>query len=78
TFVFVVQNVPMSGDMFGGGGAKGLGGRRQRITVQLAAPVRDVIDERTGRPLGDGRRFAFEWNPIEAVFFSFRGPLPRA
>ena len=77
TLVFIVQNVPMTGGMFGGGGAKGIATGRRRISVQFAAPVEDVIDERTGRQLGDGRRFSLEWNPTEAVFLSFRGPLPR-
>ena len=31
----------------------------------------EVIDEPLGRHLGDGRRFAFDFNSVEVVFFSF-------
>ena len=76
TLVFVLQNVPISGGSQGGGGAEGLAEGRLPIEVRLAAPVRDVRDERTSRKLQDGDRFAFEIDATEAVFFSFAGPPP--
>jgi hypothetical protein len=48
-----------------------------RVTIEFARPVADAIDERTGRRLGRGKEFKFEWRTVEAVFLSFRGPLPR-
>ena len=43
------------------------------LEVAFAAAVQDVIDERTGKRLGDGSRFRFEFRTAEAVFLSFRG-----
>jgi len=34
--------------------------------------VDDVVNERTGEWLGAGRRFAFDFNSVEAIFISFR------
>ncbi|MGB9689784.1 beta-galactosidase trimerization domain-containing protein [Thermogutta sp.] len=71
-FVFVVQNAPVTGSMFGATGATSLKTRTIPITVQLNRTVRDVRDERTGHNLGDGNRFEFQFPMAEAVFFSFR------
>ena len=73
TLVFVVQNVPVGGSSFGGGGAEGLAAGEIPIDVQFAQPVRDAVDERTGKRLGDGRKFRFQFNRAEAVFMSFQG-----
>ena len=78
TFVFVLQNVPIASRATGGGGAVGLAAGEVPVEVRLAAPVRGVRDERTGRALPDGRRFAFRLEAAEAVLFSFPGPPPRA
>jgi len=69
-YLFVVQNARVTGNSFGGGGTAGLESRVVPITVEFPAPVKDVIDERTGRRLGDGRTFRFDFNTVEAVFFS--------
>jgi len=74
TLAFVVQNAPVTGSATGGGGAEGLVDRRSKITVLFREDAQDVVDERTGERLGDGRQFTFDFNTIEAVFFSFRGP----
>ena len=77
TLVFIVQNVPVSGSAFGGGAAEGLIDKKTRIAIELARPVTDATDERTGKRLGDGTRFEFDFNAVEAVLFSFKGGPPR-
>jgi hypothetical protein len=77
TLVFVVQNAEVTGSVFGGGGAEGLRSQIVPIQIELPAEVADVVDERSGRQLGAGRRFTFEFNPVEAVLFSFAGRPPR-
>jgi hypothetical protein len=47
------------------------------VEVRLAAPVRDVRDERSGRKLLDGNHFRFQIPATEAALFSFAGPPPR-
>ncbi len=76
TFVFVLQNVPIAGRMTGGGGAVQLAAGELPVEVRLAAPVRDVRDERAGRKLPDGDRFSFRVDAAEAVLFSFAGMPP--
>jgi len=73
TLLFVVQNAAVTGSSQGGGGAEGLVQETMPMEVEFSAPVRDVIDERTGKRLGDGSRFRFEFRTAEAVFLSFRG-----
>ncbi len=41
------------------------------VDVEFAAPVADLIDERTGKRLGDGRTFQVEFRWIEAALLSF-------
>jgi hypothetical protein len=69
--VFVVQNAAVTGSIYGGGGVEGLSTRALPIEVELSAPATDVVDERTGKKLGDGTRFSFQFDPVSAVFFSF-------
>ena len=77
TFVFVLQNVPVAGRTTGGGGAVGLTGGEVSLEVRLAAPIRDVRDERTGRKLPDGNHFQLRLPATEAALLSFAGPPPR-
>ena len=51
-------------------------GQEAKINLEFPATVHDVVNERTGQRLGDGRRFAFDFNTVEAVLISFRGPSP--
>ena len=76
TYVFVLQNVPIASRSTGGGGAVGLSGGPLDVEVRLAAPVRGLRDERTGRALPDGGRLAFRIDAAEAVLFSFHGTPP--
>jgi hypothetical protein len=70
TFVFVLENVPVSATTTGGGGAAGLDSRAIPIDVELPV-AREVIDERTGKALGEGKRFTFRFQRTEPVFFSY-------
>ncbi|MFH1023674.1 MAG: beta-galactosidase trimerization domain-containing protein [Planctomycetota bacterium] len=76
TWVFVVQNARVTSTSLGDTKTHGLGGGKIPVEVELTAPVRDVVDERAGKKLGDGAKFAFEFNASEAVFFSFAGAPP--
>ncbi len=78
TFVFVLQNVPIAARSTGGGGAVGLVEGEVPVEVRLAAPVRDVRDERTGRKLPDGNHFRLQIQATEAALLSFAGAPPRA
>lgn len=77
TLVFVHRNLPVAGGPRGGGRAVGLTVRNVPLELRLAGPVRQAVDERTGRKLPDGRRFRFTLNTAEATFFSFEGGRPR-
>lgn len=76
TLVFVVQKTPVGGGSGGGGWATGLTAREIPIVVEFSGPVRDVVDERSGLRLGDGRRFAVTFRTAEAVMLSFDGSPP--
>ncbi|HPD15983.1 MAG TPA: beta-galactosidase trimerization domain-containing protein [Planctomycetota bacterium] len=73
TYVFVLQNAEVTGSDVGGGGVEGLAAKKHPITVAFPSPVKDAIDERTGKKLGDGASFTLDFNPVEAAFFSFEG-----
>jgi len=77
TLCFVLQNAAVTGSAYGGGGVEGLIKKKQKITVSFPAPVRDLIDERTGKKHGTTKSATFDFNPVEAVFFSFAGRPPR-
>ncbi|HYX23345.1 MAG TPA: beta-galactosidase trimerization domain-containing protein [Thermoanaerobaculia bacterium] len=77
TLVFVLQNVPIASSPTGGGGPEGLAAATIPLEIRLAAPVRNVVDERTGRRLPDGDRFSFRLDTAEAVLFSFAGGPPK-
>lgn len=76
TLIFVLQNAAVTGSAVGGGGVTGLIHRSTNISVCFRQDVHDVVDERNGKKLGDGRQFTFTFNSIEAVFLSFRGTRP--
>lgn len=73
-YVFILQNVPINATSTGNGGSSSLTSEPKTITVEWPAIIRDLIDERTGKSLGDGRSFAFEFNGIEPVFLSVADP----
>jgi hypothetical protein len=46
----------------------------QGMTLDVALPAaRKVVNERTGKTLGEGKTFSFLWNGVEPVFFSYAG-----
>ena len=55
----------------GGGNAVGLKSGTMPVVLHFAAAVHDVRNERTGKPLGDGAEFPFDWNRSEAIVLSF-------
>ncbi len=71
TLLFVLQNAVVTGNELGGGGADGLAEKKTRIKLWFRKEMSDVIDERTGRSLGNGRHFALDFNSVEALFLSF-------
>jgi hypothetical protein len=77
TLVFVIQNEMVTGSALGGDGSEGVVDQKTPIQLGFAGTVHDVVDERTGRKLGDGKRFAFDFNKAEAVMLSFEGSPPR-
>jgi hypothetical protein len=78
TLAFVLANANVTGSALGGGGAEGLARRQTKLAVEFPEEAADVVDERTGRRLGAGRRFSFDFNGVEAAFFSFRSRPPAA
>lgn len=81
TLVFVVQKAATTGSETGGGGAEGLADKIVPVEIEFPANVADVVDvvdERSARSLGSGRRFSFSLHTTQAVFFSFQGEPPSA
>jgi hypothetical protein len=76
TWVFVVQNVPMTGDEEGGGQRTGPAVAKTRIDIEFAGSVKGMVNERTGAKLGDGRKFTADFDASEAAFVSFEGAPP--
>jgi hypothetical protein len=77
TIVFVISNPEISVSSEGGGNAVGLKTGTVAITLEFAKAVQSARDERTGKELGDGREFKFDWPMNEAVVISFAGAPPR-
>ena len=77
TWVFVVQNAQVTSTSLGDTKTEGLSAGRIPIEVSFPATVRDVVDERTGKKLGEGASFPFELKLAEAVLLSFEGAPPR-
>jgi hypothetical protein len=76
TYVFVVQNVSVTSSELGDTKTTGLEDRKLSVDVEFSGPVKDVIDERTGKKLGDGAKFRVEFAAPEAALLSFVGDPP--
>ena len=48
------------------------------VDVEFPVVVKDAVDERSGKKLGSGKKFSFEFNAPEAAFMSFAGAPPRS
>ena len=68
---FILQNAAVSGTALGGGGVEGLKNSVKKIKVKLPGKTRNCVNERTGKSLGSGDTFFFDYNAAEAVMFSF-------
>ena len=73
TILFVVTNPEISVSSEGGGNAVGLKTATVPITLAFAHPIQGARDERTGKDLGDGQEFKFDWTINQAVVMSFAG-----
>ncbi|MHC4549313.1 MAG: beta-galactosidase trimerization domain-containing protein [Planctomycetota bacterium] len=67
TYLFVVQNPILRTD-----GKVKLERGTAKLELRFRRPVRDVVDERTGKKLGDGEHFRVAFHRIEAVLLSLR------
>ncbi|MBI2300414.1 MAG: beta-galactosidase trimerization domain-containing protein, partial [Armatimonadetes bacterium] len=76
TLLFVMQKVATGGDPAGGNWAEKVVDQPVSVTVELDHPVRDAVDERTGKRLGDGRSFGLRFRSVEAGMLSFTPPAP--
>jgi hypothetical protein len=74
TILFVCFNPEVIGTMTGGGNAAGLKTDKVPVTLEFSFPVADARDERTGKALGDGKTFRFDWTMNEAVVMSLIQP----
>jgi hypothetical protein len=72
-FVLVVQNpLRFATETGGQGSADALTFETVPLTIEFALAQKDARDERTGRVLGDGRRFTVEWRKSEAAVLSVK------
>ena len=76
TYVFIVQNATVTSTSLGDTKTEGLGSGKLNLDVEFPQAVKDAIDERTGKKLGDGAKFQLEFNTAEAALLSFEGKPP--
>jgi len=65
TYCFVLQNAPVTGSAYGGGGVEGLIEKKQKVTVK------------SGKRFGRTATATLEFNPVEALMLSFAGKPPK-
>lgn len=71
TIACLCLNPEIIGSQTGGGNAAGLKTKKTPVTMAFAAAIKDARDERSGKKLGDGKEFSFDWPMNEAVIVSF-------
>ena len=71
------MNPELSVSSTGGGNAVSLKTGSVPVMLRFAADVQGARDERTGKSLGDGAEFTFDWARNEAIVVSFGGSPPR-
>jgi hypothetical protein len=74
SIAFLALNPEVAGSETGGGNAVGLRSDSVPVTLEFAAPIRGVRDERTGKAMPDGRSVPLTWKMNEAVVLSFTSP----
>ncbi len=72
TILFVCFNPELQGTAEGEGHAKNLKTQTIPITLEFANAISGVRDERTGKRLGSGKSFPFDWTMNEAIVLSFQ------
>ncbi|MDB6174936.1 MAG: hypothetical protein JWL59_4247 [Chthoniobacteraceae bacterium] len=72
TILFLCLNPEISGTALGGGNSVGLKSALVPVTLQFAKEVQ-LRDERTGKEMGSGKEFSFDWKQNEAAVVSFEG-----
>jgi hypothetical protein len=70
TFCFLTFNPEVEGTELGGGNSTGLKSDTVPVTLEFSNEVKNVKDERTRKPLPNGRVFQFDWKMNEAVVLS--------
>lgn len=71
--LFVCMNPEISVSSTGGGNSVGLNASVLPVTLSFANKVAGLRDERTGKDLGSGNDFKFDWPMNEAIVLSFEG-----
>ncbi len=77
TILFVCMNPEIAVSSTGGGNSVGLKEDTLAVTLAFAGKLAGVRDERTGKDLGGGSEFKFDWKMNEAIVLSFDGAPPR-
>jgi hypothetical protein len=70
------MNPEIEGSSTGGGNSVGLQADTLPVTLAFAGKLGGVRDERTGKDLGGGSEFKFDWKMNEAIVLSFDGAPP--
>jgi hypothetical protein len=77
TILVVTFNPEIAVTATGGGNAVGLRTEQIPVTLTFKGNLTGVRDERSGKELGAGRQFKFDWKMNEAIVVSFAGDPPR-
>ncbi len=74
--LFVCMNPEIAVSSTGGGNSVGLKEDTLPVTLTFAGKLVGVRDERTGKDLGGGSEFKFDWKMNEAIVLSLDGASP--
>jgi len=71
TILFLCYKPEITSGSEGGGNSVGLKKDKIPVSLSFRQAVKDATDERTGKALGDGKQFKFDWTMDEAIVMSF-------